>query len=80
MPEDTNKPEVVETELVPAEQKPGYKTTEFWLAAVATIVGLLMSSGLLQTGSTWERVVGLAAAALATMGYSAARARTKATS
>ena len=57
--------------------KPGYKTTEFWATAAVTIIGLLMSSGVIQTGGTWDRAIGLAAAALASMGYSASRAKVK---
>lgn len=60
------------------KKRPGYKTTEFWLAAIALIAGLLMTAGVLETGSTWEKVAGLVVAALASMGYSAARGRVKA--
>ena len=60
------------------DMKPGFLTTEFWLSAVTTVIGLVMASGLVHTGSTWEKVFGLAAAALASMGYSASRGQVKA--
>jgi hypothetical protein len=60
-----------------ADVKPGWKTSEFWLASAATLVGLVMASGLIEAGGTWDRIVGLIAAALASMGYSASRASVK---
>ena len=57
--------------------KPGYKTTEFWLAAVAQLIGLVLASGIIAPESSWDRIAGLATAALATMGYSAARSTVK---
>ena len=30
-----------------AAMKPGYKTTEFWLSTAATVVGLLIASGII---------------------------------
>lgn len=53
--------------------KPGYKTTEFWFALAAKIVGALMVSGLLGNGTTAARAVGVAAIVLASMGYSISR-------
>lgn len=58
--------------------KPGYKTTEFWLSAVTTLIGLLMTSGVIMPGSTWDKAIGLGMAALATMGYTASRGNVKA--
>ena len=58
--------------------KPGFKTSEFWLSAAASVVGLVMASGVIESGSQWDKIVGLAVAALASMGYSASRARVKA--
>ena len=66
------------TPVAPAPVKPGYQTTEFWLSAAAVIIGLLLASGVIQSGGTWDKVIGLAAAALSSMGYSASRATTKA--
>jgi len=60
--------------------KPGYKTTEFWLSAAATIVGLVVTSGVLpeQPDNVWVRLVGGVVAVLAALGYTAARAKVKA--
>ena len=59
------------------EVKPGYKTTEFWLTVLADLVGLALMSGLIADTGTVGRIVGGAVAVLATLGYSAARAKTK---
>ena len=53
--------------------KPGYKTTEFWLAAVATVVGGVTAAGLIPAEGPWEQVIGLVAAALVALGYTGAR-------
>jgi len=60
-------------------EKPGYKTTEFWLTTLAVIVGLVMSSGILEeTETIWDnKIVGLIVSILAALGYTAARAVTK---
>jgi hypothetical protein len=57
--------------------KPGYKTTEFWLTLLATLVGLLLSSGVLGTGTQWEAIAGVIASSLAALGYAGSRATTK---
>jgi len=53
--------------------KPGYKTTEFWLTALASILGLLFASGAIPTDSGLDRILGGLATALATVGYSVSR-------
>lgn len=55
--------------------KPGIKTTEFWLSAIATVVGILAG---LELGGAIGAVVTVASAALVALGYTAARGRTKA--
>ena len=55
------------------ETKPGYKTTEFWLSAAATLISLAFASGVISEGSQIEKVVGFIAAALASLGYSVSR-------
>ena len=60
--------------------KTGFKTTEFWLSAIATIMGIIMASGALDNlGAThWSvKVVGGVMAILASLGYTAARAKVK---
>jgi hypothetical protein len=58
----------------------GYLTTEFWLSACAIICGLLYGSGVISEAGTTgiEKAIAFAAAALASLGYSASRAKTKA--
>ena len=52
---------------------PGYKTTEFWLSAVASVIGLLYGSGVIAAGGAADHWIGFAVAALASMGYSVSR-------
>lgn len=59
--------------------KAGWKTTEFWLAAIATVVSLIVASGAVAETSTVGKAIALVAAALASMGYSQARASVKST-
>ena len=57
--------------------KPGYKTTEFWLSALATVVGILLGSGVIpETGATMQ-IIGFIAAALSALGYTVSRAIVK---
>lgn len=58
--------------------KPGYKTTEFWLTLGAQLVGALLASGAIHDDTGFGKALGVAAIALASMGYSASRALTKA--
>lgn len=60
-------------------KKPGWKTTEFWLALLALILGAVAASGLLDLTDTPldNKAIGLALSGLATLGYGAARAFTK---
>ena len=53
--------------------KPGYKTTEFWLTAGATVVGLVIASGLVPDTGMWPKVVALVVSAFAAMGYTVSR-------
>lgn len=63
------------------KEKPGYKTTEFWLSLTATVVGFVLASGLLspadETHAKILQVLGLVASILANLGYTAARAHAK---
>lgn len=53
--------------------KPGWQTSEFWLSALAAIVGLLLASGLVPEGGLGARIVGAIMTALGAMGYSVSR-------
>ncbi len=61
--------------------KPGYKTTEFWLSLLATVMGFLLASGVLDgmDPESWVmRIVGGVIAVLASLGYTASRGKVKA--
>lgn len=59
------------------KERPGWRTTEFWLTALAVLVGLLLASGALPADSAVARAVGAIASALASTGYSWSRAKVK---
>lgn len=51
--------------------KPAWRTTEFWLTAGAVAVGALLASGVFPADGQAAKVIGGAAALLATLGYGA---------
>lgn len=53
--------------------KPGYKTTEFWLALCAVLLGAVIGTGIVPTDGPWVQVVAVAETALIAMGYTGAR-------
>lgn len=57
--------------------KPSYKTLEFWLSAVAVIVGLLISSGILPSDSEAMKIAGFISSTLVALGYTGARTMQK---
>lgn len=59
--------------------KPGYKTTEFWLSGIATVLGIVLASGAIQDGGMVAQIVGGVLSVLASLGYTAARAKVKTT-
>jgi hypothetical protein len=56
--------------------RPGWKTSEFWLSTAAMLAGSLMAAGTFD-GTPFDRVLGAIMAVLATLGYSASRAKAK---
>ena len=60
--------------------KSGFKTTEFWLATAATVCGILYASGVIspEGASGIEKGIAFIVSALASLGYSASRAKVKA--
>lgn len=62
----------------PVAVKPGYQTTEFWLSTAATLVGLLIASGIVPTTGTWPQIVGLITGVLSALGYTVSRGNVKA--
>jgi len=62
------------------DTKLGYKTTEFWLSLLATLLGFLLASGVMDAvpEESWiAKLIGGLVAVLATLGYSASRAKVK---
>lgn len=57
--------------------RPGWKTTEFWLSLAAAVVGATLAGGVLPSDSPWLKVCGVAAMALASLGYSWSRGKAK---
>ena len=57
--------------------KPGYKTTEFWMTALATVVGLVAASGVVPDESGLSKLLGLALLGLSQMGYNVSRGLAK---
>ena len=53
-------------------EKPGYKSTEYWLSLVAVLVGALLASGAITDESTLK-VLGVATSLLTAMGYTVNR-------
>ena len=58
-------------------QKPGYKTSEFWLSLAAALLGAFVASGLLPAEHAVMKIAGMALTALASLGYAASRGRAK---
>jgi hypothetical protein len=63
--------------MEPATVKPGYKTSEFWLTAGATVVGLAIASGVIPETGVWPKIVALVVSAFAAMGYTVSRGMAK---
>lgn len=59
------------------EVKPGWKTSEFWLSIAALLVGALFASGVFPAESGGEKILGLAATVLTTLGYTVSRSLVK---
>lgn len=53
--------------------KKGLKTTEYWLTAVAVVVGALVSSGVIGEDTVIYKWLGIVGSALAALGYSVSR-------
>ena len=55
-----------------AATKPGWKTSEFWLALAAQVIPILQGTGVIH-GSDGEKYAGFAVQILALLGYTASR-------
>jgi len=60
-----------------AENKTGYKTSEFWLSLAAMVVSFLIASGVVADASTIGKAIALVAGVLASLGYTVARGAAK---
>jgi hypothetical protein len=62
-----------------APVKPGWQTTEFWLTALATLIGLAYTAGIIHVdGSTGiDKAIAFASSTLAAIGYSINRSVVK---
>ncbi len=58
--------------------KPGWKTSEFWLALAANVIGATLAAGILPAESKIAQIAGAAMMVLSTLGYTYSRASVKA--
>ena len=59
------------------DKRPGLRSSEFWLSAIATLAGIVLASGALAEGSMAAQIVGGVLAVLAQLGYTASRTQVK---
>lgn len=59
------------------EPKPGYKTTEFWMAIAAFVVSALYGSGVVSEGTAMDKALAVAAMVLGNLGYAVSRGLAK---
>lgn len=59
------------------EIKPGWKSTEFWYNAIATILGITLASGAFTAGGLVAQIAGGALAVLSNLGYTGSRSGIK---
>jgi len=57
--------------------KPGFKTSEFWINVVAIIAGIVIASGLIEDGGMVAQIVGGIMSSLAAASYTAGRSVVK---
>ena len=78
-PVQTSTPDTAAAGAAPAATpvKPGYQTTEFWLTAGATVVGLVIASGMVPDTGMWPKIVALVVSVFAAMGYTVSRTAVK---
>jgi hypothetical protein len=56
---------------------PGYKTTEFWLTLLTTLMSALVATGLIGPDTQAAKVAATVTMVLASIGYTASRATVK---
>ena len=57
--------------------KPGYKTTEFWLSLLGSVLGAIMASDVFDENSKVVQLIGAGLMLLSTMGYTVGRMKVK---
>lgn len=62
-----------------ASQRPGYRTSEYWITVLVTVAGLVLASGAIVEGSVWFKIASLVVSLGATVGYTASRTGLKKT-
>lgn len=60
---------------IPSDVKPGYKTTEFWLSLIATLVGAVLA--LVPSTSKVGQICGVVSMVLGALGYTVVRGGVK---
>lgn len=61
------------------QDKPSYKTLEFWLSFAAMLLGAFMASGIMPSDGEAMKIIGFIVTALSAMGYTTARTFQKST-
>ena len=59
------------------KQKPGWKSTEFWLSLAAVICGALIAGDVVTETSTVGKAIGAIVSVLGALGYTASRTAVK---
>lgn len=59
------------------QEKPGWRTSEFYLNLAAMVIGAFMASGLFADGHIALQIAGIAMTALSALGYTGARKSVK---
>lgn len=65
------------TAAVTTIEKPGYKTSEFWLKVLAFLLTALYASGAIPTEGSTAKVVAIIATTLGALGYTVSRTLVK---
>ena len=63
--------------MTPNPKNPGIKSTEFWLSSGATILGIVLASGVIPDGGMAAQIIGGVLSVLASLGYTASRPQVK---
>ena len=59
--------------------KSGYRSTEFWLSTLSTLLGVLLASGIVPDGGMVAQIIGGTLTVLSQLGYVSSRTAVKKT-